>query len=59
MTHQNNARRCAEVIIRERGDQALGIVLLRVRLLEAEQRHVAAELWREVADAIEKLQATT
>jgi len=57
VTQQDDARRFAEVIIRNCGAQALGVVRLRIRLLEDEQRHSAVELWREVADAIEKLQA--
>ena len=57
MRRQDDARRFAEVIIRQCGPQALGVVQLRIRELEIEQRHSVAELWREVADAIEKLQA--
>ena len=58
MTQQDDARRFAESLIRNYGARALGIVQLRLRLLEDEQRDFAAGLWREVADAIEKLQAT-
>ena len=56
MNRQDDARRFAEVIIRDYGAQALGIVRLRISLLESEQRPSVAKLWREVADAIEKLQ---
>ena len=58
MNRQDDARRFAEVIIRDYGAQALGIVRLRIGLLESEQRPSVAKLWREVADAIEKLQKT-
>ena len=57
MTQQDDARRFAEVIIRDCGAQALGVVRLRIRLIEDEQRHSAVELWREIAHEIEKLQA--
>ena len=56
MNRQDDARRFAEAIIRDYGAQALAIVRLRISFLESEQRPSVAELWREVADAIEKLQ---
>jgi hypothetical protein len=46
MKRQDDARRFAEVIIRDYGARALG----------TEQRPSVANLWREVAEAIEKLQ---
>ena len=57
MGGQNDARRFAEAIIRDCGLYALDVVQRRIRLLESERRDSAAKLWREVADAIRKLQA--
>jgi hypothetical protein len=59
MKRPNDACRFAEAIIRECGADALGVVQSRIRLLESEQRHAAAQLWREIAEAIETLQADT
>ena len=57
MTQQDDVRRFAEAIIRNSGSHALNVVQQRVRLLEGEKCYSAAELWREVGKAIEKLQA--
>jgi hypothetical protein len=54
---QDDAHRFAEVIIRNYGMRALDLVQLSISLLEREQRYSAAKLWREVADAIEKIRA--